>query len=121
MLSLLRFLAMVVFGFLTVVFGIMGLISSFRYTKYGSLTKKTIRVSAMYLALCIISLTLFVIILDPTKTLAMFVGLVIGLSAVAFYVGASYFNLTLVEKGPRKMFAPVWQFLKRLFTRRNSD
>ncbi len=116
MLSCLRFLALVVFGLLTVVFLVMGLISSFMYTRYGSITKKTIRVSGMYLALCAISLTLTLIILDPSKTSAVLIGLAICLlPSVILYVLAGCFNLTLVEKGPRKMLAPVWQFLKRLF------
>lgn len=120
MLTCLRVLAMVVFGVLTVMFFIMGLISSFRYTRHGSITKKTVRVSAMYAVLGFGSATLAVIMLDPTKTTTVLIFLAIGLFAVAFYVAAGYFNLTLLEKGPRKMFAPVWQFLKRLFTPRNS-
>lgn len=119
MFGCLRFLALAVSGFLTVVFGIMALISSFRYTRYGSPTKKTIRVSAMYLAIAWISGVLTLIILDPAKMSAALVVLAIGLFSVASYLGGSYFNLVLREKGPRRMFAPVWQFLKRLFTPRN--
>lgn len=120
MLSYLRFLALVTFGLLTVVFGVMALISSFMYTRYGSRTRKTVLVSGMYLALTFISCMLAVIILDPTKTSAILLFLPIGLSFVAIFVGVDYFFLSLVEKGPRKMFAPVWQFLKCLFTPRNS-
>jgi len=120
MLLWLRFLAMVAFALLTVVFGILSLVSGFRYREYGFATKKTVRVSGMYMALSILSFTLTIIILDPSKTPAALMLLAMGLSSVVFYVGAGYFNLTLVEKGPRKMFAPVLKFLKRLFSR-NSD
>lgn len=119
MFSFLRFLALVAFGLLTVVFGVMALISSFMYTRYGSRTRKTVLVSGMYLALTFVSCMLTGLILDPTKTSAGLVALPIGLTFIAVFVGVDYLFLSLVEKGPRRMFAPVWQFLKRLFTPRN--
>ena len=119
-LSCWRFLAMIAFALLTVAFGILGLVSSVRYTKNGAITRKTLHVSGMYMAICTLSLALTIIILDPSKTPAALMLLAMGLSSVVFYVGAGYFKLTLVEKGPRKMFAPVLKFLKRLFSR-NSD
>ena len=119
MFSCLRFLALVAFGLLTVVFGVMSLISSFMYTRYGSATRKTVLVSGMYLALAFISSMLTVIMLEPTKMSAILVALPIGLTFLAVFVGVDCFFISLVDKGPRRMFAPVWQFLKRLFTPRN--
>lgn len=121
MLSVLRFLAIVVSGSLTVVLGVMGLISTFRYSKHGSITKKAIRISAMYMALCAISGMLTVIILDPTKMPAALVSMAIALFCLTVYIAASYLHLTLAEKGLRRMLAPVWRFLRRLFIPHGSD
>lgn len=110
-----RFLALVVSGLLTVVFFVLALISGI------PATKKSILVSALFMALGMLSGALAMILLDPTYILATLVGLAIGMFVLALYIGASYFNRILLEKGPRRMFSPIWQFLKRLFGASNSD
>ena len=118
MLTYLRPTAIVVTGSLAAVFMIMSFVSV--YTKRG-VVRKSIQVSALYMALSIISFALTLILSFPTKAPGALFLLVLGLLSVALYVGCSYFNLALVEKGPRKMLASLWQFLRHLLTGRNSE
>ena len=95
----------------------MVLIAGVRYTEHGSVTKKTIRISGTYMALSVISGTLTIVFLNPAKTSTMIVCLPLGLLFVFLFVGAQYLSLTIAKKGLMKMFAPLRQFLKRLFLR----
>jgi hypothetical protein len=59
-----------------------------------------------------------IVLWNPTyASIAVFLLILGGFTTLA-YVGCSYFNLMLVEKGPRAMFRSVQQFVKKLFTRR---
>lgn len=118
MLTYLRPAAIVVTGSLAAVFMIMSFVSI--YTNRG-VVRKFIQVSALYMALSIISFALTLILSFPTKAPGVLLLLVLGLLSVALYVGCSYFNLALVEKGPRKMLASLRQFLRHLLTGRDSE
>ena len=102
-------------GLIAVVAFIMSFISTFLYKKQGAITKRTLVVSGAYMMLMWIAISVFVILWKPTYvSVALFV-VVLGGFMTLVYAGGSYFNLMLVEKGPRAMFRSIRQSVKKLF------
>jgi len=109
------------FGVLAVFSALMTLVSSFMYTRHGMITKKTLVVSGAYGMALWIAMAAIVFLWKPTYASVAILVLVLGALSTILYVGCSYFNLMLAEKGPRAMFRSVQQFIRRSLTWRHPN
>jgi len=112
----LRFLIGITLGLVGMVLAVLGFVASI-----GFVTRKSILTTYFYIALSGVSLMMAIIVFDPTKASGALIGILCVLAAAGLSTGIHLFNLSLLEKGWRKMFTLLRRLLKCLLSFRNSS